>query len=175
MSSRPRFFSLLCAAAFCPLIAAGAGVAGAGAVAGIGVVSSVGGGVLSGVIASALPGCVHAAKGMHPHRWRSRRRSPGRSGGCWRPEINAQVLRGEIAAVLGEIDAGGTMLRAAIDTGNERVRSDVIAAIGVLGAGFAELGFLIEDVARAAAEIQESLDEQGATPGDYRPERSAVN
>ena len=54
--SPPALSSLLCAAAFCPLIAAGAGIAGAGTsvVAGIGMVSSVGGGILSGVIASAL-------------------------------------------------------------------------------------------------------------------------
>jgi methyl-accepting chemotaxis protein len=71
-------------------------------------------------------------------------------------------LRAEIAAVLEKIDAGGTVLRAAIEDGNERVRSDVIAAIGTLGAGFDELGFLVKDVARAAAEIQRSLDEQGA-------------
>ncbi len=77
-------------------------------------------------------------------------------------DANAQSLRAEIAAVLEEIDAGGIALRAAIEDGSERVRSDVIAAIGKLGAGFGELGFLIKDVARTAAEIQRGLDEQGA-------------
>ena len=54
------------------------------------------------------------------------------------------------------------MLRAAMEQGNEQIRGDVIAAIGVLGSDFAEMGFLVKDVARAAAEIQKSLDEQGA-------------
>ena len=67
----------------------------------------------------------------------------------------ADALRGEIASVLKEIDAGGTALRAAMEQGNERVRSDVIAAIGVLGSDFSEMGFLLQDVAQAAAEIQE--------------------
>ena len=55
-ASAPVLASLLCAAAFAPLVAAGAGVSGAGpaGVAGIGVLSSVGGGVLSGVLAGAL-------------------------------------------------------------------------------------------------------------------------
>jgi len=77
-------------------------------------------------------------------------------------DATAQALAAEIAGVLAEIDAGRTMLRAAIETGSERVRAEVIAAVGVLGAGFAELGFLVTDVARAAAQIQASLDEQGA-------------
>jgi hypothetical protein len=71
-------------------------------------------------------------------------------------------LRSEIASVLKEIDAGGTALRAAMQETNERVRSDVIAAIGVLGSDFSEMGFLLKDVAQAAAEIQQSLDVQGA-------------
>ena len=77
-------------------------------------------------------------------------------------DATSAALRAEIAAMLAEIDAGGTMLRAAIETGSEQVRSEVIAAIGVLGIGFAELGFLITDVARTATQIQESLDEQSA-------------
>ena len=64
--------------------------------------------------------------------------------------------------MLKEIDAGGTALRAAMEQANERVRSDVIAAIGVLGSDFSEMGFLLKDVAQAAAEIQKSLDVQGA-------------
>ncbi|MGO8890654.1 MAG: hypothetical protein ACLQB1_13340, partial [Streptosporangiaceae bacterium] len=45
--SPTALLSLLCAAAFCPVIAVGAGITGAAAVAGIGVLSSVGGGVLT--------------------------------------------------------------------------------------------------------------------------------
>jgi hypothetical protein len=74
----------------------------------------------------------------------------------------ANALRGEIAWVLQQIDAGGTALRAVMEQGNERVRNDVIAAIGVLGSDFSEMRFLLSDVAQAAAEMQKSLDEQGA-------------
>ena len=77
-------------------------------------------------------------------------------------DANAQALRAEIAAVLEKIDAGGTMLRAAMAQGNERIRGDVIAAISVLSSDFVEMRFLIKDVAQAAAEIQKSLDAQGA-------------
>ena len=63
--------------------------------------------------------------------------------------------------VLEKIDAGETMLRATIEEGNEQLRRDVINALDMLGSGFAEMGFLIKDVAHAAAEIQRSLDTQG--------------
>ena len=76
---------------------------------------------------------------------RPRRPCGPRSPGCWRRSTRAAPC-----------------LRAAIETGSDRVRAEVIAAVGVLGAGFAELGFLVADVARAAAQIQASLDEQGA-------------
>ena len=71
-------------------------------------------------------------------------------------------MRNDIASVLKEIDAGGTALRAAMEQSNERVRSDVITAIAVLCSDFGELRFLIKDVGQAAAEIQQSLDVQGA-------------
>ena len=49
-----------------------------------------------------------------------------------------------------------------MEVGSQRVRSDIIAAIGGLGSGFAELRFLIGNVERAAAEIQESQDAQAS-------------
>jgi WD40 repeat protein len=150
--------SLLCASAFCPLLMVG-GVVGAG----IAVLSSVGGGVLTGVVSDAL-------NRLRPH---GQAQTPSQDdlekavaqqiqrilagGGQY-----ADALRGEIASVLKEIDAGGTALRAAMEETNERVRGDVIAAIGVLGSDFSEMGFLLKDVAQAAAEIQKSLDVQGA-------------
>ena len=161
--SPPLLLSLLCASAFCPLLAVGVGITGAAAVAGLGVMSSVGGGVLSGVLASAV----------------DRLRSRGEGSTLPRQDLengiaqqiqdvlaagdeHAEELRSEIAAVLEKIDVAGTMLQTAIETGNERVHGDVIAAIELLGDGFSELGFMIEDVARVAVEIQKSLDEQGA-------------
>ena len=74
----------------------------------------------------------------------------------------AAALRAEIGQVLEGIDLGGAMLREAIDSGNEQLRSDLIAAVSVLGSDFAEFGFLVSDVAAAAARIQRDLDEQRA-------------
>jgi WD40 repeat protein len=154
--------SLLCAAAFCPLIAVGAGITGAAAVAGAGVLSSVGGGVLTDVIGKAIDR-LRPRGDRHPlslaeQEEVAREISRALTAG----DANAQVLRAEIAAVLREIGAADIALRAAIETGSERIRSDVIAVIDLIGNGFAEMGFLIKDVTRAAAEIQRSLDEQGA-------------
>jgi uncharacterized protein YwlG (UPF0340 family) len=153
--------SLLCASAFSPLLAVGAGF-GVVAAAGVGVLSSVSGGVLSGIIEGALDRS--RAKGVHAPASAEFEGEIAEEIGrvLAAGDANAQALRAEIATVLEEIDAGGTVLRAAMEEGNERVRSDVIAAFGGLGSDFAEMGFLIKDVAQAAAEIQNTLDVQGA-------------
>jgi hypothetical protein len=150
--------SLLCASAFGPLFMVG-GVAGAG----IAVLSSVGGGVLTGVVSDAL-------NRLRQHGQPQTLSRDDLEGGIARQiqqalaggDRYADALRGEIASVLKEIDAGGTALRAALEENNELVRRDVIAAIGVLGSDFSELGFLLKDVAQTAADIQKSLDVQGA-------------
>ena len=141
---------------------AGAG-AGAAAVAGMGVLSSISGGALSGIIAEALDsahlkGEVRALTPAAFEKGIAERITQVLAA----EDANAQALRAEIATVLEQIDVGGTVLRAAMEQDNERVRSDVIATIGMLGSDFAELGFLIKDVVQAAAEIQRSLDLQGA-------------
>ena len=155
----PALLGLLCAAALSPLLVAGAGL-GAVAVAGSGVLSSVGGGVLTGIITDALD----RAKGK-------RASTPIQLDSEIADEIrrmidaqdaNARALRAEIAAMLEEIDAGGTVLRAAMEEADERVRGEVIAAMEVLSSSFSETRFLIGDVMRAAAEIQKNLDTQGA-------------
>jgi WD40 repeat protein len=155
--------SLLCAAALSPLLAAVAGLGAGAAVAGSGVLSTVSGGVLSEILARELE---RARSKGNP-----RAATPAALEGEVAEEIgrmlaaggaSAGTLRAEIANLLREIDAGGTVLRAALEQGNERVRGDVIDAIGALGSDFAEMGFLIKDVARAAAEIQKTLDVQAA-------------
>ncbi len=154
----PRvLLSLLCAGAFSPFLT------GPAAVAGIGVLSALGAHVLSDVVAGALErrrraGERRSASASELEEEIARQIERALAAG----DANARTLRAEIAAVLEEIDAGGTALRAAIEDGSERVRRDVIAAIGMLGACFAELGFLLKDVARAAAAIQQGLDKQGA-------------
>ena len=150
--------SLLCASAFGPLFMVG-GVAGAG----IAVLSSVGGGVLTGVVSDSLSRLRQRGQAQTPSRddlEKTIAQQIQQVLAC--EDQHADALRSEIASVLKEIDAGGTALRAAMQETNERVRSDVIAAIGVLGSDFSEMGFLLKDVAQAAAEIQQSLDVQGA-------------
>ena len=160
--SGPALLSTLCAAAFCPLIAIG--VTGAAAVAGIGVLSAVGSGVLADVIIRAIDR-LRGEKGEHPA-------SPPEIERALAAEIGkvltagsaaAAELRAEIGTVLGKMDLGGAMLREVIESGDEQLRADLLAAIGVLGSDFTELGFLIKDVAAAAARIQQDLDEQRAT------------
>ncbi len=158
--SPPVLISLLCASAFCPLLAVGAGAIAA---AGIGVLSSVGGGVLATVLTSAIDRLRPAGEASEPSREDiengvARQIQQTLEAG----DERAAALRSEIAAVLTQVGADQVMLQAAIETGSERVRGDVLAVIEMLGEGFAEMGFLIGNVARAAARIQESLDEQGA-------------
>ena len=160
--SPPMLLSLLCAAAFGPVLKAAAGITGGAAIAGIDVLSSVGGGVLGEVIASALDR-LRSSQGREPSREEleeavatqiERNLAAG--------DAHAEILRGQIAMVLEKIDAGGTALQAAVETGSERLRSDVVTAIGELGIGFAELRFLLTGVERAAADILENLDGQDA-------------
>ena len=150
--------SLLCASAFCPLLMAG-GLAGAG----LGVLSTVGGGVLTQAVTDALDK-LRKHGPARPSSQEDVRQSVAQqiqlvleSG-----SEQAAVLRGEIASVLKEIDAGRTALQATMDLDSERVRREVLAAIDALGADFSEMGFLIRDVAQAAAEIQQTLAVQGA-------------
>ena len=153
--------SMLSAAAFCPLITAGIGVTGAMAVAAMEVLSSVGGGVLTDVITRAIDRLRDQSAEGSP--------SPSEIEKVLADEIgkvlaagtaNASVMRAEIGKVLEEVNLGGALLREAIDSGNEQLRSDLITAISVLGSDFAELRFLVRDVAAAAARIQHDLDEQ---------------
>ena len=155
--------SILCAAAFSPLLAVGAGITGAAAVAGIGVLSSVGGGALSGVLTAALERIRADGKGAGPaspelEEQLARRLAEALAAG----DVESAALRTEIAGVLARIDVGGTALRAAIKEGDEQIHGDVIAIFGRLDTGFDELGFLLRDVRLAAADIQQTLDRQGA-------------
>lgn len=160
--SPPVLLSLLCAGAFSPLLVA-AGVTGAVAVAGIGVLSSVGGGMLTEVLTGALERLREHDDGDEPSGSELEERIALEIRGVLEAgDARARDLRDDIARVLKQIDAGGTALRAAIETRSERVLSDVTAAIGELGTGFAELEFLIQNVAVTAAQIQETLDGQSA-------------
>ena len=64
--------------------------------------------------------------------------------------------------MLREIDAGGTVLRTAIEVGNEELQREVLAAVDALSTGFDDMEFMLVGLTRAASEIQESLGGQGA-------------
>jgi hypothetical protein len=155
--------SLLSAAAFAPLVTAAAGLADPSAVAGIGMASSLGGGVLGELVAGALRRTSTEQADSAPTQEDlesdvARRIAEVLEAG----EEEAAVLRAELAAILDHIDAGATALRAAVEVGNEQTRIDVLALIDQLGSGFSELHFLVMGVERAAANLQESLDRQDA-------------
>jgi WD40 repeat protein len=75
---------------------------------------------------------------------------------------HAAGLRSDIAMMMREIDAGGTMFRAAIEAADEEIEREVLAALESLGAEFGDMAFMLSDLARAAGEIQDSLDGQDA-------------
>ncbi|HEX6522887.1 MAG TPA: WD40 repeat domain-containing protein [Streptosporangiaceae bacterium] len=156
--SPSALLSVLCAAAFAPLVVVGAGITGAAAVAGIGVLSSVGSGTLAEVL-------IRTVDRLRPGEQQTSTAEAEKviarelAEALGKGDTESRELRTEIAAILAEIDAGGTVLRAAVESGNEKVRHDVIAAIAGLGA---DMGFLIGDLRHAAIGIQRSLDEQGA-------------
>ena len=74
----------------------------------------------------------------------------------------AAVLRTEIAEVLAETDALRAVLSGAIETGNERLRNDVISAIDTLSGGYPEMAFLLRASDHQTAQMQRRLDGQGA-------------
>ena len=118
----PAVLPFLCAAAFGPALAESAELGGAAAVARLGVLSSVGASALGDLVAAA----VDRARSAHP--------APGPSRSDLQREIRqslAKILsagaahsgevRSDIAMVLREIDAGGTVFRAAIESGDKEL------------------------------------------------------
>jgi hypothetical protein len=170
----------LCAAAFGSALADGSapadGWAPAADVAGIGVLSSVGAGVLADLLADAA-GRPRAADGPGDPASRSPQpdlnpmtpmiRSLEREIGGSVSKVlaahdkHADDLRSDIAMVMREIDAGGTVFRAAIEAGDEQLEREVLAAFEALGAEFGDMAFMLADLARAAGDIQDSLGGPG--------------
>jgi WD40 repeat protein len=74
----------------------------------------------------------------------------------------AAELRSDIAMVLREIDAGGTVFRAAIEAGDTELEHEVLAAFEALSSEFGDMAFMLADLARSAREIQDSLGGQDA-------------
>ena len=158
----PAVLPLLCAAAFGTALTEAADLDGTAAVTRVGVLSSVGASTLTEVLA----GAVDRVRSAHPSGDLSRsdvQREISRSV----KEIlsagdgHADQVRSDVAMVLREIDAGGTVFRAAIEAGDEELQRDVLAAVGAVSAEFGELEFMLADLAHAAGEIQDSLGGQG--------------
>ncbi len=117
----------------------------ASAVARIGVLSSVDAAALGDVLGGALEHARSAHSSADPSRYDIQREislslreilasADGEADGPAR-------VRSDIAMVLREIDAGGTVLRAAIESGNEELQREVLAAVEAVSAEFGELAF----------------------------------
>jgi WD40 repeat protein len=154
---------LLCAAAFGPVLADASDLASAAAVRRIGVLSSV----RADVLGEALGGAVERARSAHASGEPSRndlQREVSRSikDILAAQDARADAMRSDIAMVLREIDAGGTVLRAAVEAGSHELQREVLAGVEALSGEFGEMAFMLADLARAAADTQDSLGGQGA-------------
>src|SRR5262249_37591200 len=74
----------------------------------------------------------------------------------------AASLRAEIAAVFEGTDVIRSALLTAIETENQQLLNDVIAAIDVLSSAFGEMNFLLREGDYGTAAMQRRLDGQGA-------------
>ncbi|MGH3195485.1 MAG: AAA family ATPase [Streptosporangiaceae bacterium] len=174
----PAVLPLLCAAAFGPALADGVAEAG---LARLGVLSSVGADVLARLLDDAAVrarparGSGEPASGnplpdmtkpdmTKPDITRILEREIRRSVSevLATRDKGADDLRSDIAMVMREIDAGGTVFRAAIETGDEELEREVLAAFEALSAEYGDMAFMLADLARAAGEIQDSLGGQGS-------------
>ncbi|HTX27823.1 MAG TPA: AAA family ATPase [Streptosporangiaceae bacterium] len=159
----PAVLPLLCAAAFGSALATAGDLASSSAVARIGVLSSVDAGALSDVLRDALERARSAHSSADPSRYDLQREI-----GLRLKEIlvsrdgQADEVRSDIAMVLQEIDAGGTVFRASIESGSEELQREVLAAVEAVSAEWGEMAFMLADLARAAGEIQDGLRGQGS-------------
>ncbi len=154
---------VLCAAAFGRPLSDAVGLANGAAVARIGVLATVGAGALGEVLADAAERAVAAHPSAEPSRHDLQRElSRSIKQVLAAGDARAAGVRSDIAMVLREIDAGGIACRAAIESGSQDTQRDVLAAVETVSAEFGEMAFLLADLARAAAEIQDSLDSQGS-------------
>jgi WD40 repeat protein len=159
----PTVLPLLCAAAFSPALATSGDLVSSSAVARIGVLSSVDAAALSDVLRGALESARSAHSSAEPSRYDIQREiSLSLNEILAAADGHAGELRSDIAMVLREIDAGGTAFRAAIESGSEELQHEVLAAVEAVSAEFGELAFMLDDLARAAGEVQDGLRGQAA-------------
>ncbi len=163
---------LLCAAAFGPALA-GASADPTTAVAGprLGVLATIGADALASLLEEAerlarsgqmSGGGQDLSSEQDLSRHLEREIGRGIADALAARDQRAAELRSDIAMVLREIDAGGTVFRAAIETGDTELEHEVLAAFEALSSEFGDMAFMLADLARAAGEIQDSLGGQGA-------------
>jgi len=131
--------SLLCAGAFSAVIGPSGG-------ADQGAPPLAGGGVLAGLIAGAVDS-LRVGQHLRPVPPEDLEREIFRQIHQVLAAGNDQAaaLRADIARVLKETGAMRSALLAAIETGDDRLRGDVMAVIDTLSAGYPEMGFLLRD------------------------------
>jgi WD40 repeat protein len=158
----PTVLALLCAAAFGPALGHATDLTSSAAVARIAVLASVEADVLTEVLGDAAERARSAGGSGEPAR-NDLQREISRSVGEILAAQNdrADGLRSDIAMVMREIDAGGTVFRAAIEAGNEEVERAVLAAVEAVSAEYGDMAFMLADLAAAAVEVQDRLDGQG--------------
>jgi 2-keto-4-pentenoate hydratase len=152
---------LLCAGALGPVLAVPGiiGVTGAAAIAGVGVLGSIGANVLTDVVLRAMG------------RMRDQGDEPDREAiedelaltiekELRRGGETADRLLAEVAAVIRAIDGIEAVVEAAVRTGDREIQQQVVAKVGGLSTDFAEFGFVLADVQVATAEIQETQRRQ---------------
>ena len=155
--------SLLCAGAFSAMRRAATDIADDGCHSAAWGLSPAVGGVLADLLSGALDAMRPRRHGHPPSRedleqeifWRIEQALAA-------DDERAASLRAEIAVVFEKSDAMRSALLVAIETGNDQLRCDVVAAIDILSSGFAEMAFLVRDGDHGAAEMQRHLDGQGA-------------
>jgi len=166
--SAPEVLPLLCAAAFGPALADADGPAPGPASASVpartGVLASVGAEALAHLLGEASSQARSAPRDPAPDLIRSLEREISQAvrDVLGARDKRADELRSDIAMVMREIDAGGTVFRAAIEAGDTELEREVLAAFEALSAEFGDLAFMLADLARAAGEIQDSLGSQRA-------------
>ncbi len=159
----PTVLPLLCAAAFGSALATAGDLASDSAVARIGVLSAVDAAALSGVLRGALEQARSAHPSADPSRYDLQREiSLSLKEVLAARDGQADDVRSDIAMVLQEIDAGGTVCRAAIESGDADLQREVLAAVEAVSAEWGEMAFMLADLARAAGEIQDGLRGQGS-------------
>jgi hypothetical protein len=165
---------LLCAAAFGPALADGPeGSSGPR----LGVLASVGASLLAPLLEEAASHArsAHApgddqSRGPQQDLKRNLEREISRRVGelLAARDRRADELRSDIAMVLREIDAGGTVFRAAIEAGDEEFQREVLTAFEALSAEFGDMAFLLADLARRPGRSRIAWASGFGTPGGQR-------